>query len=92
MKAVTATTDDAKMTFDRVKRALKKEYDKLTGMKMIPPKLPQVSCRSLLARSSRFASACAADPCVLVQAESTGRLNAINADVERGFRDLSSHV
>lgn len=40
MKAVTSGGDDSKMTFERVKRSLKKEYEKLTTMKMISPKLP----------------------------------------------------
>jgi len=40
MKAVTANTgDDAKMTWDRIKKSLKKEYDRLTAMKNINPKL-----------------------------------------------------
>lgn len=34
----TQSGDDVKMTFDRVKRAIKSEFEALTGMKKISPK------------------------------------------------------
>jgi len=42
MKAVTANNgDDVKMTWDRIRKSLKKEYDRLTGMKMLSLKFHQ---------------------------------------------------
>jgi len=39
MRVVTSTNDDVKWTFDRLKKAVKKEYDMLTGMNKILPTL-----------------------------------------------------